>query len=99
MLERFKNGYRTDFEVIAQEISRTQHGILGPNFLKKIQHDFEERELFDGIYERTLAFDTNSNELRIDLKKLDETMMRAIFFITPKLQKTLKQIHNKKSAQ
>ncbi|MBB1554058.1 hypothetical protein HG442_001460 [Candidatus Gracilibacteria bacterium] len=99
LLERFKNGYREDFRVIAEEISRAQHLIVRPFFLEKIQENFEEKSSFYAIYERNLSFNSEANELTLSIKKLDETIARAIFFITSKMQKKLEKIHTKKSAR
>ncbi len=99
MLERFKNGYREDFRIIAEEISRAQHLIVRPFFLEKIQQNFEEKSQFGGIYERSFLFDSEARELTLSIKKLDETIARVIFFITPKMQKKLEKIHTKKSAR
>lgn len=99
VLERFKNGYREDFRIIAEEISRVQHLIVRPFFLEKIQENFEEKSSFYAVYEQNLSFNSETNELTLSIKKLDETIARAIFFITPKMQKKLEKIHTKKSAQ
>lgn len=99
LLERFKNGYREDFRIIAEEISRVQHLIVRPFFLEKIQENFEEKSSFYAVYERNLSFNSEANELTLSIKKLDETIARVIFFITPKIQKKLEKIHTKKSAQ
>ena len=42
---------------------------------------------------------SETNELALNIKKLDETIARAIFFITPEMQKKLEKIHTKKSAR
>lgn len=99
ILERFKNGYREDFRIIAEEISHVQHLIVRPFFLEKIQENFEEKSSFYEVYERNLSFNSEANELTLSIKKLDEIIARAIFFITPKMQKKLEKIHTKKSAR
>ena len=99
VLERFKNGYREDFRIIAEEISSVQHLIVRPFFLKKIQENFEEKSSFYAVYERNLSFNSETNELTLSIKKLDKIIARAIFFITPEMQKKLEKIHIKKSAQ
>lgn len=99
VLERFKNGYREDFRIIAEEISSVQHLIVRPFFLEKIQENFDEKSSFYAVYERNLSFNSETNELALSIKKLDETIARAIFFITPEMQKKLEKIHTKKSAR
>lgn len=99
ILERFKNGYREDFRIIAEEISSVQRLIVRPFFLEKIQENFDEKSSFYAVYERNLSFNSETNELALNIKKLDETIARAIFFITPEMQKTLEKIHTKKSAR
>lgn len=68
-------------------------------FLEKIQENFEEKSSFYGVYERNLSFNSEVNELSLSIKKRDETIARAIFFITPEMQKKLEKIHTKESAQ
>ena len=99
VLELFENDYREDFRIIAEEISRAQHLIVRPFFLEKIQENFEEKSSFYEVYERNLSFNSETNELTLSIKKRDEIIARAIFFITPKMQKKLEKIHIKKSAQ
>lgn len=99
VLERFKDGYREDFRIIAEEISHVQHLIVRPFFLEKIQENFEEKSSFYEVYERNLSFNSETNELTLSIKKRDEIIARAIFFITPEMQKKLEKIHTKESAQ
>lgn len=99
VLERFENDYREDFRIIAKEISRVQRLIVRPFFLEKIQENFEEKSSFYAVYERNLSFNSEANELTLSIKKRDETIACAIFFITPEMQKKLEEIHTKESAQ
>ena len=99
VLERFEDDYREDFRIIAEEISSVQHLIVRPFFLEKIQENFDEKSSFYAVYERNLSFNSETNELALNIKKLDETIARAIFFITPEMQKKLEKIHTKKSAR
>lgn len=95
LLERFKNGYREDFRIIAEEISRAQRLIVRPFFLEKIQQNFEEKSQFGGIYERNLSFDSEANELTLSITKLDETIARVIFSSLRKCRKNLKKFTQK----
>ncbi|MDO4874299.1 MAG: hypothetical protein Q4A35_03820 [Candidatus Gracilibacteria bacterium] len=96
VLERFENDYREDFRIIAEEISHVQHLIVRPFFLEKIQENFEEKSSFYEVYERNLSFNSEANELTLSIKKLDETIARAIFFhYTRNAEKTGKNPHKK----
>ncbi len=102
MLGRFKRGFREDILLLAEELSNIQKFIVSEDFLENIQKNFHETRNFDVVYKKEVSYNTETRELTLIIYKEWEILMRADFFITPKVQEILKnttrrdQEHRKK---
>lgn len=95
VLERFKNGYREDFRIIAEEISSVQHLIVRPFFLEKIQENFDEKSSFYAVYERNLSFNLRLMSSRSTSKNSMKPLLALFFHYTRNAEKTGKNPHKK----